>query len=83
MSAPQMTLGQAIQQTFASHPKILFHISEKKIEKTRLRQATGRFWPTVDLSVSAGGQRLDQLNGLSASRNANWNFDRQATAEIG
>ncbi|WP_316858162.1 TolC family protein [uncultured Cohaesibacter sp.] len=78
-----MTLAGAVQQAVTTHPKILSRVSEKKVERTRLRQATGRFLPTLDVSVSAGKQRIDQPAGLSEDRNRQWNFNRQATAEIG
>ncbi|WP_319498681.1 TolC family outer membrane protein [uncultured Cohaesibacter sp.] len=78
-----MTLGQAIEQAVQTNPKILARVGDKKVEQTRLRQATGRYLPTVDISLDAGQQKIDQPNGLVASRNNKWNVNRQATAQVG
>nr|WP_319483705.1 TolC family protein [uncultured Cohaesibacter sp.] len=78
-----MTLAQAIEQAVQTNPKILARVGDKKVEQTRLRQATGRYLPTVDVSLDAGQQKIDQPNGLVASRNNKWNVNRQATAQVG
>ncbi|MCT4655198.1 MAG: TolC family outer membrane protein [Cohaesibacter sp.] len=78
-----MSLRQAVDNAIQSNPRILGRSSEKKIEQARLRQATGRYLPTVDVSADIGKQNIDQPKGLSSSRNDKWRTQRQGSVELG
>ena len=56
LSSPVMsgTLGQVVQETLSSNPKILASENEKLAREQQLKQARGGYYPSIDITAGAG-----------------------------
>jgi adhesin transport system outer membrane protein len=72
-----LTLIEAVRHTVETHPSIDAATANRKASGFQLRQAQGRLLPTLDAQGDAGGQYIDQPQGLDPEDNAEWFFRRQ------
>jgi outer membrane protein, adhesin transport system len=80
--AQAMSLKEAVQLTVNTHPSIAAARADRRATGYELRQAQGRYLPTVDLSADVGEQLIDRPNGLSAATNNKWLTRRQAGVAV-
>ncbi|MEO1189524.1 MAG: TolC family protein, partial [Pseudomonadota bacterium] len=79
-----LTLNEAVRLAVQHHPRVAEAAAQRRIADAQLRQQTGRFLPTLDVSGFLGEQFVDRPNSLSAQANANWQSNKQfnSTAQL-
>ena len=79
-----LSLSEAVRLAVENHPRVAEAAAERRIADTRLRQQTGRYLPTLDVSGFLGEQFVDRPNSLAAAANANWQSNKQfdSTAQL-
>lgn len=80
--AQAMSLKEAVQLTVNTHPSVAAVRADRRATGYELRQAQGRYLPTVDLSADIGQQLIDRPNGLGAATNNKWLTRRQAGVAV-
>ena len=78
VQAQTLSLSDAVRTASQNHPSVLEATSEYRMAIARLRQSTGRYAPSVDLSATLGPQYVDKPNSLSTADNKEWRTKRQA-----
>lgn len=81
-SGEAMSLKQAVQQAVATHPSVDAARARQRSAGWELREAQGRFLPSLDITGDAGAQYVDKPHSLSADDNAEWRLRRQLTGTL-
>ena len=80
--AQALTLKEAIRSAVTRHPTVSAAKSSREATTYELKQAQGRYLPTLNLTADFGGNWIDRPKGLTAGANKRWRNPRQIGVAI-
>ncbi len=82
IGANAMSLREAIDTAVKTNPRIAAAQASRRATDKVLDQATGRYFPEVDLSADFGAERVDRPEGFGPLVNDRWRNRRKASINI-